>query len=78
MVVDLTDESKVGTYTGLYYLFSTLAAIAGPIVNGAIIQLSGNNYNIIMLIAPVFLMAALGLMLSVRRGEAKTAAQSAK
>jgi maltose/moltooligosaccharide transporter len=78
MVVDLTDQSKVGTYTGLYYLFSTLAAIAGPIVNGAIIQLSGNNYNIIMLIAPVFLLAALVLMLSVRRGEAKVEAQPAK
>ena len=78
MVVDLTDESKVGTYTGLYYLFSTLAAIAGPTVNGVIIQLSGNNYNIIMLIAPVFLAAALGLMLSVRRGEAKAVVQPAK
>lgn len=71
MVVDLTDESKVGTYTGLYYLFSTFAAIAGPIVNGFIIQLTGNNYNIIMLIAPAFLLVALGLMLSVRRGEAR-------
>ena len=78
MVVDLTDESKVGSYTGLYYLFSTLAAIAGPIVNGAIIQITGNNYNIIMLIAPVFLCAALVLMLSVRRGEAKVTAQPAK
>jgi maltose/moltooligosaccharide transporter len=71
MVVDLTDESKVGTYTGLYYLFSTLAAIVGPIVNGFLIQLSGNNYNIIMLIAPLFLVCALLLMLSVRRGEAR-------
>ncbi|HEY3342312.1 MAG TPA: MFS transporter, partial [Anaerolineae bacterium] len=78
MVVDLTDESKVGTYTGLYYLFSTLAAIVGPIVNGVIIQVSGNDYNIIMLIAPVFLVAALVLMLSVRRGEAHMAAQPAK
>ena len=78
MVVDLTDESKVGTYTGLYYLFSTLAAIAGPIVNGAFIQLSGNNYNIIMLIAPVFLVIALVLMVSVRRGEAKVQVKPAK
>jgi maltose/moltooligosaccharide transporter len=70
MVVDLTDESKVGTFTGLYYLFSTLAAIVGPIVNGSIIQLIGNDYNVIMLIAPIFLVAALALMLTVRRGEA--------
>ena len=30
MVVDMTILARVGTYTGLYYLFSTLAAIAGP------------------------------------------------
>ena len=30
MVVDMTDSAHVGTYTGLYYLFSTLSAIAGP------------------------------------------------
>ena len=30
-------QRKVGTYTGLYYLFSTLAAIAGPNINGWIV-----------------------------------------
>jgi MFS family permease len=34
MVVDMTDAVRIGTYTGLYYLFSTLAAIAGPNING--------------------------------------------
>ena len=29
MVVDMTEASRIGTYTGLYYLFSTLAAITG-------------------------------------------------
>ena len=43
MVVDMTEASRIGTYTGLYYLFSTLAAITGPILYGLIIQLSGNN-----------------------------------
>jgi MFS family permease len=43
MVVDMTTPVKIGTYTGLYYLFSTLAAIAGPNINGWIIQLSGKN-----------------------------------
>jgi Na+/melibiose symporter-like transporter len=77
MVVDLSDESKVGTYTGLYYLFSTFAAIIGPIVNGAVIQLLGNNYNVIMLIAPVFLIIALLLISSVRRGEARGVTKTA-
>lgn len=70
MVVDMTTAARIGTYTGLYYLFSTLSAIAGPNVNGWAIQLAGDNYNIIMVIAPVFLVIALILMLGVKRGEA--------
>ena len=72
MVVDLTTAERVGTYTGLYYLFSTLSAIVGPNVNGWAIQLTGNNYNVIMLIAPVFMLIALALMLGVKRGEAQS------
>jgi Na+/melibiose symporter-like transporter len=71
MVVDMVEDARIGTYTGLYYLFSTLAAIAGPNVNGWVIQLSGNNYNTIMLVAPIFMVLALLLMLGVKRGEAK-------
>ncbi len=73
MVVDMVEDTRIGTFTGLYYLFSTLAAIAGPNVNGLIIQLSGENYNSIMLVAPIFMACALILMWGVRRGEAKVA-----
>ena len=73
MVVDLVENARIGTFTGLYYLFSTLAAIAGPNINGLIIQLTGNNYNSIMFVGPVFMLCALILMWGVRRGEAKTA-----
>ena len=73
MVVDMTSMARIGTYTGLYYLFSTLSAIIGPNVNGWIIQLTNNNYNNIMLVAPIFMIVALVLMLGVRRGEATTA-----
>ncbi len=72
MVVDMTDNSKVGTYTGLYYLFSTLAAVAGPNINGWIVYLTGNNYGLVMIIGPIFMAIALLMMLGVRRGEAKT------
>ncbi|MDD5367751.1 MAG: MFS transporter [Anaerolineaceae bacterium] len=71
MVVDMTDNARVGTFTGLYYLFSTLAAIAGPNINGWMIALTGNNYNLVMIVGPVFMLAALLLMLGVKRGEAK-------
>jgi MFS family permease len=70
MVVELTTAARIGTFTGLYYLFSTLSAIIGPNVNGWAIQLTNDNYNIIMLIAPFFMLVALVLMLGVRRGEA--------
>ncbi len=71
MVVDLTGEARIGTFTGLYYLFSTLSAIAGPNLNGWAVQLANNDYNIIMIIAPFFMAIALWLMLGVRKGEAK-------
>ncbi|MEW6028104.1 MAG: MFS transporter [Chloroflexota bacterium] len=74
MVVDLTGAARVGTFTGLYYLFSTLSAIAGPNVNGWAIQLTGNDYNVIMLLAPFFMIVAMVLMLGVKKGEAQTVA----
>ena len=70
MIVDLTSAARIGTFTGLYYLFSTFSAIIGPNVNGFAIELTGNNYNVIMLIAPVFMLISLWLMLGVKRGEA--------
>lgn len=72
MVVDMTDDLHIGTYTGLYYLFSTMAAILGPNLNGLIIQLSGENYASIMVFGPIFMLLAFILMAGVKRGEAKT------
>ena len=69
MVVDLTGRPRIGTFTGLYYLFSTLAAIIGPNLFGWIIKLAGNNYNAVMVVSPIFFAIALILMLGVRRGE---------
>lgn len=71
MVVDMTDDLRIGTYTGLYYLFSTLAAILGPNINGWLIALTGNDYNMVMVIGPLFMLLALVSMIGVKRGEAK-------
>jgi maltose/moltooligosaccharide transporter len=73
MVVDMTTAARIGTYTGLYYLFSTFSAIIGPNINGWIVTLSGNNYNTMMFVSPLFLVVALILMLGVQRGEATAA-----
>ena len=66
----MTDAVHIGTYTGLYYLFSTLAAILGPNVNGWLVELAGGNYSVIMYIGPVFMALALLMIIGVRRGEA--------
>lgn len=71
MVVDMTDDAHVGTFTGLYYLASTMAAIIGPNLNGWIIKLSGNNYSLMMLFSPIFMLIAFIMMIGVRKGEAK-------
>jgi maltose/moltooligosaccharide transporter len=70
MVVDMTTLQRVGTYTGLYYLFSTFAAIVGPNINGWIVWFTGKDYSSIMFIGPLFMLAAFFLMAGVRRGEA--------
>jgi MFS family permease len=69
MVVDIAPQDRLGTYTGLYYFFSTLAAILGPWLGGALVDFTGRNYAMIFTIAPIGMLAAFVLMLGVRRGE---------
>lgn len=40
MVVERTTEDRIGTYTGLYYFASSLAAILGPLVVGAFVDIT--------------------------------------
>jgi len=70
MVVDMTDDEHIGTYTGLYYFFSQLAATIGPVFFGWTIQFAGNDYRLMMVIAPLFLILAFLMMIGVKRGEA--------
>jgi len=72
MVVDIsTSEEVLGTYTGLYYVAGTLAAVVGPNLNGWVIDITGHNYNTIFLVAPAFFVLAILCMLGVTKGEAK-------
>ncbi|HSJ58693.1 MAG TPA: MFS transporter [Anaerolineae bacterium] len=73
MVVDTApDDRLLGTYTGLYYISGTLAAIVGPILNGWIIEATGKNYNTIFYVGPAFMVVAIVCMWFVTRGEART------
>jgi maltose/moltooligosaccharide transporter len=72
MVVDIApDDRLLGTYTGLYYISGTLAAIVGPILNGVIIDATGKNYNTIFYVGPAFMIVAMVCMWFVTRGEAR-------
>ncbi len=69
MVVDIAPQDRLGTYTGLYYFFSTFAAITGPWLGGALTDAMGRDYTMIFTIAPIAMACAFVLMLGVRRGE---------
>ena len=72
MVIDMSpSEDVLGTYTGLYYIAGTLAAVVGPILNGWVIDLTGQNYSMIFVVTPAFFILAILCMLGVTKGEAK-------
>jgi maltose/moltooligosaccharide transporter len=58
---------KIGTYTGLYYFFSVLAAIVGPPLVGMMTDLLG--VETLLLNGAIFVFIAFILMLFVKRGE---------
>jgi MFS family permease len=69
MVLDAAPGAD-GTTTGIYFLATTLAAVAGPVLNGWLIDLSGRDYSMIFLIGPAFFLLSFVFMLGVRHGEA--------
>lgn len=58
---------KIGTYTGLYYFFSFMAAIFGPFLIGLIIDALGNET--LFLVSSFFFIFALIFVFLVKRGE---------
>lgn len=48
MVVERTVKSKIGAYTGLYYFFSSLAAILGPLIFGFFVDIIGFEFMFII------------------------------
>lgn len=74
MVVDIAaSDADLGVYTGLYYIASQLAAVAGPAINGYIVEWGGGDYNLIFIVTPAFFLLAILCMLGVTKGEAKVA-----
>lgn len=70
MIWDITTEEMLGTYTGLYYFFSMLAQTVSPPIIGIAKDMTG-SYQTMFKIVPLFFIAALIMMLFVKKGEAK-------
>jgi MFS family permease len=60
-------EKKIGTYTGLYYFFSYMAAILGPMIVGGLTDILGIPF--LLLNGAFFFVLAFIMMLFVKRGE---------
>ncbi len=73
IVWDIASEHKLGAYTGLYYFFSQLAAILGPIIAGALFDIFTIRY--MFHFTTLFLILALIVMIPIKKGEAKTLAK---
>lgn len=69
MVVETTTKEKIGTYTGLYYFFSSLAAILGPLVFGFFIDVIG--YEIMFIISAIFFAFAFIFIYHLKTDEVK-------
>lgn len=66
LVYDVSGAEAIGAFTGLYYLASNIAAVAGPQVVGFLIDWTGNNYRIMFPFSVVFMVLAGVFMGKVR------------
>jgi len=66
MVYDVGGDARIGAFTGLYYLASNIAAVAGPQLMGVLIDLTDGNYRLMFVFSAVFMALAGLCMLRVR------------
>jgi len=71
IVADLASDEKIGSYTGLYYLFSLLAASTSPTIVGWLMDRLG--MSVMFIYTPAFMALAFLCMLGVKRSEPRTA-----
>lgn len=64
MVVEATTSDKIGTYTGLYYFFSSLAAITGPLIFGFFVDVLG--FKVMFFTGSVSFLLALLCVLKIK------------
>ena len=69
LVYDHGDESRIGAFTGLYYLSSQLAAVLGPTLGGVLVDMLSDQYRWLFVFSAVFMALALLAMTRVRAEE---------
>ncbi|MHA1706184.1 MAG: MFS transporter [Promethearchaeota archaeon] len=62
-------EEETGAYTGLYYFFSSLAAILGPVFVGFLVDINPLGISSLLLNSGIFFILAFIMMLFVKKGE---------
>ena len=67
IVWEIATPKKLGAYTGLYYFFSSLAAISGPTISGLLFDIFGIEN--MFLFSAIFFILAFVFMLGVKSGE---------
>ncbi len=75
LVYDYGDERKIGAYTGLYYFASQSAAVLGPTLGGALVDLLNDQFRWIWLFSMVFMALAWLVMNGVRDRQTVTTSQ---
>lgn len=71
MVVEMSNGSDVGKYTGFYYTFSMAAQITTPLLSGLLIDNLGWGYEVLFPYAVLFSGLSFITMLFVRHGDSK-------
>ena len=66
LVYDYGDENKIGAFTGLYYFSSQSAAVLGPVISGAVIEMFGSDYRYLWAFSTVFMVLAFVVMQGVK------------
>jgi MFS family permease len=69
LLFDTAPEGQIGGYTGLYYLFGSIASITGPPLGGLLIDVTG-SYRTLFVFAPLWVVLGLLLMAGFRESVA--------
>jgi MFS family permease len=57
---------NIGVFTGLYYVAAQAAAVTGPVLSGAVIEVFGNDYRLLWIMSALYVLLAAIVIFPVR------------